>query len=391
MDDFDDTAPLVDLPVSREPEQAEPHEQASAPGARSAGPPDRGPRRLVAGSPEDLLACVPLALGFVPSRSVVMLAVGGGRGPHARVDLPDPARAEDVVRSLAGPALAHGVTRVALVVYADLERAREFAPALLAGFAGAGIEVAALVGADGAGWISMLPGRHTREPREYDVLAHRFVAEAVLRGQVVLGSREALLEAMRPVPAEVEEVGRCVEALAAGVVAVTPERLTRLLRRTVALGHPLGAEQVALLRHGVETAEGRDAAWSWVRREDARAHADLWIRVVRSCGVGEAAAPASVLAFHAWLTGDGALAWCALDRAGEQGRGTSLAALVGDLLERAVPPSAWEPLAPRTDPGAVRGSARSRARAVDRSGPAGAAEAVAGEVVDLAERRRRKS
>jgi hypothetical protein len=51
---------------------------------------------------------------------------------------------------------------------------------------------------------------------------------------------------------------------------------------------------------------------------------------------------ASVLAFLAWLAGDGALAWCALDRAGEGERPCSLADRVAQALERALPPSVWD-------------------------------------------------
>ena len=381
MDDFDDTAA-----AGREPADS-----------------GRTPRRLVVGSPDDLLACVPLALGFVPTGSVVMVAVGGAGGPHARVDVPTVERVHEVAECLARPALAHGVTTVALVVYADLELAEQLAPGLLVGFARAGVQVVALVGADGERWVSLEPGSRTRLPREYDALAHRFVTEAVVDGQVVLASRAALADALAPVPEEVEQVERCLDRLLGAETPpprAAPERLARLVRRSTALGHRPGVRELALLRLGVQAPEGRDAAWSWVRREDARAHVDLWIRVVRSCSEGRAAAPASVLAFHAWLAGDGALAWCALDRAGERGNSTSLAALVGDLLARAVSPSAWVALAPTPEQAERRGSGVRPAAGSGRLGGCGgegasarlvaSREARAAEVVDLAERRRRR-
>ena len=56
------------------------------------------------------------------------------------------------------------------------------------------------------------------------------------------------------------------------------------------------------------------------------------------------APPATLLAFAAWLAGDGALAWCALDRAREADPDYSMAALVERALTCAVPPSTWEPL-----------------------------------------------
>ena len=51
---------------------------------------------------------------------------------------------------------------------------------------------------------------------------------------------------------------------------------------------------------------------------------------------------ASVLAFLAWLSGDGALAWCALDRAAEGDPPCTLADAVTEALDLALPPDVWE-------------------------------------------------
>ena len=78
---------------------------------------------LTARSPEDLLALVPVVLGFVPSDSVVMLTFGAEHTFHARVDLPE-GRDElpDVVAALLDPAVQHRVRRVVFVVYSRHER-----------------------------------------------------------------------------------------------------------------------------------------------------------------------------------------------------------------------------------------------------------------------------
>jgi hypothetical protein len=55
---------------------------------------------------------------------------------------------------------------------------------------------------------------------------------------------------------------------------------------------------------------------------------------------------ASVLALAAWLSGDGALAWCAVDRCREVDPHHSLARLVADLLEHATNPQVWDALRP---------------------------------------------
>ena len=63
---------------------------------------------LTARSPEDLLALVPIVLGFVPRESVVMLTFGAQRTFHARVDLPvREAEVAEVVQALLEPARRH--------------------------------------------------------------------------------------------------------------------------------------------------------------------------------------------------------------------------------------------------------------------------------------------
>ena len=68
----------------------------------------------------------------------------------------------------------------------------------------------------------------------------------------------------------------------------------------------------------------------------------FWSTLVRSAPVELVAPVASVLAFLAWLSGDGALAWCALERAAEGAPPCSLAGRVAEALERALPPVLWE-------------------------------------------------
>ena len=74
---------------------------------------------LTARTPEDVLAAVPVVLGFEPCDSVVMLTFGGVETFHARVDLPPPREVGEMVRLLLDPALQHRVTQVVFVVYAD--------------------------------------------------------------------------------------------------------------------------------------------------------------------------------------------------------------------------------------------------------------------------------
>jgi hypothetical protein len=70
----------------------------------------------------------------------------------------------------------------------------------------------------------------------------------------------------------------------------------------------------------------------------------LWTDVVVQCPLERLAPAAGLLAFSAWLSGHGALAWCAIDRAFQSDPDHRLAQLVAQTLEGAMPPSTWEGL-----------------------------------------------
>ena len=118
------------------------------------------------------------------------------------------------------------------------------------------------------------------------------------------------------------------------------------------LGAPLSAEDAGRLLALVAVDEMRDGAWTLMTREDADRHVDLWRDLVRRAPRELLPAAGSLLAFAAWLDGDGALAWCALDRVASVDPGYRMAGFVGALLERAVPPSTWELVDPADPPAA---------------------------------------
>lgn len=310
-----------------------------APGVLQATLPAMTPTTLTVRNPDDLLACVPLLLGFVPQESAVVVSLPSGAGPHARADVDRSTDLDQLADSLLAPVLRHGVIRVALVVYAELGLGRQVAAHLEAVFAVHDVEVVAVLAADGKEWVSVRPT--TTRPREYDALAHPFVAEAVVRGQVVLGSRDAVRAQLLP---DHDLVARVRAAAPGSPEAASPEWVQQCLARHLRQGTLPAADEVGQLLRGVATQDGRDAAWAWVERGDARHHVELWLRVVRGCAPPERAAAAAVLAFHAWLAGDGALAWCAVDASRDALGQCSLTALVEDLLTRAAPPSLWSPL-----------------------------------------------
>jgi hypothetical protein len=302
---------------------------------------------LTARTPEDVLAVVPVVLGFEPTESLVMLTFGCDPPFHARADLP--ARPEGVA-SMAGalvdPARRHRVPRVFLLVYSErdsfADRALEQTARALRR---AGVEVIDGLRTDGRRWWPV-PGRPGVPAAgvPYDLSAHPFAAQAVYDGRVVHPSRERLAAT---VAADPELVGRLVPALAALTGDPPPALDEGAWARDLVVRHveagtaPDDAEAARLLR-GMLDVRVRDAAWSPLRRPQAREHVELWADVVRRAPDPLVPAPAALLAFAAWQAGQGALAWCAVDRCLEVDPGYSLAGLVAELLTRAVPPDTWE-------------------------------------------------
>jgi len=304
------------------------------------------PHTFDARTPEDVLAAVPIVLGFVPEESVVMLTFGSEHPFHARLDLPDAeADRRAAARALVGPALRYGVERVLFVLYTDdAELAAACVTVLVGTFTGAGIEVVEALRSDGRCWFAV-PGEGdppgaTGTP--YDVSGHLFTAESVASGRVTRASRAELA-------ATVAADDHACDAVAEALRALDPEdRLLdgRAVRTVVAewaagLGSPDPVSSARVLG-SLREAAVRDAVLTVADRQQAERELAVWSMLVRSAPLDLVAPGASVLAFLAWLAGDGALAWCAIERAAEGEPSCSLADRVAEALEQALPPSAWE-------------------------------------------------
>jgi hypothetical protein len=312
--------------------------------------PGSGPTRLVARSVEDLLAVVPVVLGFTPEESIVMLTVGAADTFHARVDLPPDHELVDAVESLREPAHRHRVAGAVFLLYThDAARAKRVSTALVRAFERGGIRVVESLRADGRRWFPLLRGRSGVPAHgvPYDVSAHPFVAQAVVEGRVMLGSRAELaaslvvdhgrvaaLEAARPPVRPGEPVLRDEVAEVAWVCAAVDE--------AAATGQCLPDAEAARLLVDLGDLRLRDAAWAAITRESARDHVALWTDLVRRSPADLLPAPAALLAFAAWLSGHGALAWCAVDVCRDVDADYVLADIVAQLLLNAVSPAGWE-------------------------------------------------
>ncbi|MFT4287072.1 DUF4192 domain-containing protein [Nocardioides sp.] len=294
-------------------------------------------------TPEDILAVAPVILGFEPEQSVVMLTFGGRHSFHARMDLPEPADVEDCVSGLLDPALAHAVATAVFVIYdgSDLV-AQRIARALRRRFEAADIEVLEVLHAAGGRYYCPLGRRGVpAHGVPYDVSAHPFRARAAFGGLVTEPSRAALAARLEPSPSPVP-----LALIESAVPLAGPELRDLIEAHLGAETLPCDEEAAAMLR-AVGSAALRHHAWFGISRHEAARHVRLWTDLVTRAPESHLGSAAAVLGFVAWMHGDGAFAWCAVDRALAAEPDNGLAHLVSDMLCSATPPrDDWDEMFP---------------------------------------------
>jgi hypothetical protein len=323
-------------------------------------------------NPVDLLALVPVSFGFHPEQSLVLLAFDGPQGFHARVDLPgDRSDIDAVVKCLLEALRRNPARTAALVAYTDDGAlAEDVIAAAAKGLKRLRVRVVAALRADAGRWRCVGPcrpacgGRCDPTGTPYDLSGHPFTAAAVFDGQVTHRSRAALQASLVwGDPAETEVVSKAVSAhahrcLTAARHPLGPWDPAAAKRVLVAEGHWVGERVRAYLSDGrrlsaddagrmlaaIGSVQVRDVAWAEMSRAVAGQHVELWTDLVRRAPLDVLAPAAALLAFAAWLHGDGALAWCALERCHESDPGYTMASLLAGMLDGAVPPTVWTPL-----------------------------------------------
>ncbi|MCW2867061.1 MAG: hypothetical protein JWR20_1249 [Marmoricola sp.] len=370
MDPLDPPSPLSSSGPSGQsgrsgPSPADPSRTASSPRC-----PPGSAAPWVARDGTDLVAMVPVVLGFHPGDSVVLLTFGpSGRSFHARVDL-SAVREEhvEVAELLLAPVLHHRVRTVAVLIYTDdVEVALSQGEVLLGRLLAEGVAVIDVIRVGDERWWSLGeegPGT------PYDLGSHPFTARHVLDGHLVHRDRAELADTL------VGTDGDDATAVALAATrfadhlthaALGPDRtdgtaavdaflctearwLQRRVRRWCASGEEVGAADAGRLLVLASLVPTRDVAWAEIDRAGSCAHVDLWRGLVRRAPRDLLPAACSLLAFAAWQRGDGALAWCAVDRCLEVDPDYSMAHRVAELLGSAVSPDVWEPIEERALP-----------------------------------------
>jgi hypothetical protein len=301
---------------------------------------------LTARGPADLLAAVPVVLGFHPHDSLVMLTFGAQRTFHARVDLPpadDLDAVVEVVATLLAPCRTHEVDHVAFVCYTDdAPLAATLAAALVPAFVADGIGVVDVLRAHDGGWCRVPIRADAPEPplTPYDDTHHPFSAQAVFEGRVTLSSREELQATVAPDLDLRRRWGECVGRLPS-VGPADAATVRRLVDGWVRSGDGPDDDGAARVLDVVTRVEVRDAALYAVTCDTAQDHLRVWSALLRGAPDPQVPDVAAVTAFCAWQSGHGALAWCALDRCFEIDADHRLGRCLAECLVRAVPPSAW--------------------------------------------------
>jgi hypothetical protein len=343
--------------------------QRQPPRAAGRTPDARVPQQAVRiGSPASLVAVIPGLLGFDPGHSIVVVGTEPPDGQvrvTLRYDVPDPADRR-AAAALAGHAVsvlaAQGVTRAAAVGYGTDAAVSPVAAALRERAAGAGITVTELLRVSGQRYWSYVctdPECCPPAGTPVDETGHPAARALEEGGGQVLADRDELAATLAAVGSKPGTAMRRATTRALGQVDRCTARLHRAgmpvatSRLTVALGLLAVQDSIQRCRDGELPALGhaawltvalreirvRDDAWARMEPEHLAAHLRLWTHLTRLARPGYVAAPASLLAFVAWQSGDGALANVALDRALGDNPRYSMAVLLRQALDSGAPPS----------------------------------------------------
>jgi hypothetical protein len=322
-----------------------------------------------ADSPTALLAVIPHLLGFVPQASLVVL---GTEPPNDRVkvtlryDLPDPPGA-GIAADIAGHAVGVlGSQRLAAMMavgYGPETLVDPVAGSLRDAAWEAGIELRDVLRVEDRRYWSYRCADETCCPgagTPFDPGADWAAADMASAGNQVLADRAAVAARIAPLGGiaaqSMRQATRRAEQHASQLLAKVRKsaRIGAVRQMIAAEGLNAVGAMIATYRAGGRYTTDYQIAWitvalrdlrvrddAWARMDPAYldAHRRLWIDMTRRAQPGYVAAPAALLAFVAWQSGDGALANVALDRALADEPRYSMALLLRQVISAGAPPS----------------------------------------------------
>ena len=227
---------------------------------------------------------------------------------------------------------------------------------------GSGVELHEILRADSGRYWSMLcndPACCPPGGRSYDPGSHPAAAAMTEAGLAAQPDREALARTLKRPAGAADVIALATSRALSRLTQLTelgeaegdrdPQlRATRIGRREVQRAirrYRAGAtidsiEHLAWLAVLVADLRVRDDAWARMDPAYRDHHCRLWTDVLRCAALDYAPAPASLLAFTAWQSGNGVLAALAVDRALGADPGYSMGRLLSGAIDAALPPSA---------------------------------------------------
>lgn len=262
----------------------------------------------------------------------------------ARVDLPTTPRDREVVWRSISDAYARyaqpGSSIGIVCLTADREEATVAGHDFAARFDTVGIETRIMLWADETRWADLDTGDMGLQT---DAARERVATATVLTGRAQpAANRDSLAESLvgdrEPVAALLAETRMAARENTAKLEGRWALARMQRFRRG---GIKLSDGDAARLLVAVESVPTRDRLWLDMNRGNARSHVALWTDMTERAPDEVRAAPASLLGFASWLSGHGALAWCALDQV-PRDKPYALANLVAAAAQSAMHPREWE-------------------------------------------------
>jgi uncharacterized protein DUF4192 len=310
--------------------------------------------------PGELVAALPHLLAFHPVDSLVALVLSHGRPTRVamslRVDLPAPRHRRALAHQLLTPIRSEAGSVVLVVVGGgtpDLPRSlphQGLIDCMESVLATADIRLAGAVWAsgttEGAQWVGY--GDVGRTGTVPDPTVSEMAAACAAAGMVTFASRADLAAVLTP--DDPEALSRREALLDEAALHAEDDQdreqsarkglslITRAVTGTSDRTTPLSDHEIVTLTTALSDLWVRDMSLVFATGPHATAAERLWTELTRATPIPERAQAATLLAFSAYLRGDGALASVALDRAEEACPSHRLASLVRAALDHALPP-----------------------------------------------------
>jgi hypothetical protein len=313
-------------------------------------------RTIRIGTPAALLAAVPYLLGFTPQDSMVVIGTGPSPGRvklTLRYDLPgpaDPGIAAEIAAHAALVFAGQHVTAAVAVGYGPAELVTRVVDALRAADLP---RIAEILRVENGRYWSYVCNEACCPAAgiPFDTAASTGLSSTPLADRAELAASVAPVsgitsESMRQATRQAEQhtaqlLAKSADRSAARhkIAAEGLAEVGAMIARYQDGGGFTTDDEIARITVALRDLRVRDDAWARMDPAFKAQDVKLWTDVTRRAQPRYVAAPASLLAFVAWQSGDGALANVALDRALADDPRYSMALLLRQVISAGAPPS----------------------------------------------------